>query len=81
MSPSHDPSVPVDSLEVAHVYECPPQTSSLGSADRKENHHKKSESGISKFTHRLSLKERPYKAEKNRDRPASYRRRSLSVDW
>ncbi|XP_069011849.1 ankyrin repeat and fibronectin type-III domain-containing protein 1 isoform X1 [Embiotoca jacksoni] len=55
---------------------------SLGSADRKENQHKKSESGISKFTHRLSLKERPAKAEKTSlDRPPSYRRRSLSVDW
>ncbi|KAK7919712.1 hypothetical protein WMY93_010996 [Mugilogobius chulae] len=53
---------------------------SLGSADRKENN-KKSESGISKFTHRLSLKERPSKAEKNQDKPPSYRRRSLSVDW
>nr|XP_020461770.1 ankyrin repeat and fibronectin type-III domain-containing protein 1-like isoform X2 [Monopterus albus] len=37
-----------------------------------------SESGISKFTHRLSLKERPAKAEKA---SSSYRRRSLSVDW
>ncbi|XP_029954749.1 ankyrin repeat and fibronectin type-III domain-containing protein 1 [Salarias fasciatus] len=55
---------------------------SLGSADRKENQNKKSESGISKFTHRLSLKERPAKAEKtSADRPPSYRRRSLSVDW
>ncbi|KAL6095149.1 uncharacterized protein ACO6RY_16409 [Pungitius sinensis] len=55
---------------------------SLGSADRKENQHKKSESGISKFTHRLSLKERVAKAEKtSTDRPPSYRRRSLSVDW
>ncbi|XP_072311694.1 ankyrin repeat and fibronectin type-III domain-containing protein 1 [Eucyclogobius newberryi] len=54
---------------------------SLGSADRKENHHKKSESGISKFTHHLSLKERPAKAEKNQDKSPSYRRRSLSVDW
>eukprot|EP00064_Thunnus_orientalis_P007862 superscaffoldBa00000897_g7884 len=42
----------------------------------------RSESGISKFTHRLSLKERPSKAEKTTsDRPPSYRRRSLSVDW
>lgn len=40
------------------------------------------ESGISKFTHRLSLKERGAKAEKTSlDRPLSYRRRSLSVDW
>ncbi|XP_037134366.1 uncharacterized protein LOC119138444 isoform X1 [Syngnathus acus] len=55
---------------------------SLGSVDRKENHHKKSESGISKFTHRLSLKERPAKAEKSAsERAHSYRRRSLSVDW
>ncbi|XP_047233308.1 uncharacterized protein LOC124875292 isoform X2 [Girardinichthys multiradiatus] len=54
---------------------------SLGSADRKENQQKKSESGISKFTHRLSLKERPAKAGKTSDRPSSYRRRSLSVDW
>ncbi|XP_059180611.1 ankyrin-repeat and fibronectin type III domain-containing 1 [Centropristis striata] len=55
---------------------------SLGSADRKENQHKKSESGISKFTHRLSLKERVNKAEKtSTERPSSYRRRSLSVDW
>uniref|UniRef100_A0A1A8FYA0 Ankyrin repeat and fibronectin type-III domain-containing protein 1-like n=4 Tax=Nothobranchius korthausae TaxID=1143690 RepID=A0A1A8FYA0_9TELE len=55
---------------------------SLGSADRKENQNKKSESGISKFTHRLSLKERPSKSEKtSSDRPPSYRRRSLSVDW
>ncbi|KAM8836285.1 ankyrin repeat and fibronectin type-III domain-containing protein 1 isoform 3-T5 [Spinachia spinachia] len=55
---------------------------SLGSADRKENQHRKSESGISKFTHRLSLKERVAKAEKtSTDRPPSYRRRSLSVDW
>ncbi|XP_005748523.1 uncharacterized protein ankfn1b isoform X3 [Pundamilia nyererei] len=55
---------------------------SLGSADRKENQNKKSESGISKFTHRLSLKERPAKAEKtSSERPPSYRRRSLSVDW
>ncbi|KAM7370905.1 hypothetical protein PAMP_010415 [Pampus punctatissimus] len=55
---------------------------SLGSADRKENQHKKLESGISKFTHRLSLKERPAKAANSTpDRPPSYRRRSLSVDW
>ncbi|KAM3859677.1 ankyrin repeat and fibronectin type-III domain-containing protein 1 [Diretmus argenteus] len=55
---------------------------SLGSADRKETHHKRSESGISKFTHRLSLKERPAKAEKAAlERPPSYRRRSLSLDW
>ncbi|XP_019738873.1 ankyrin repeat and fibronectin type-III domain-containing protein 1, partial [Hippocampus comes] len=55
---------------------------SLGSVDRKENAHKKSESGISKFTHRLSLKERPAKAEKTASEGAhSYRRRSLSVDW
>ncbi|XP_078793470.1 ankyrin repeat and fibronectin type-III domain-containing protein 1 [Oryzias latipes] len=55
---------------------------SLGSADRKENQHKKSESGISKFTHRLSLKERSAKTEKtSSSRPSSYRRRSLSVDW
>ncbi|XP_029703127.1 ankyrin repeat and fibronectin type-III domain-containing protein 1 isoform X3 [Takifugu rubripes] len=54
---------------------------SLGSADRKENQHKKPESGISRFTHRLSLKERGAKAEKpSSDRPLSYRRRSLSVD-
>lgn len=40
------------------------------------------ESGISRFTHRLSLKERGAKAEKpSSDRPLSYRRRSLSVDW
>ncbi|CAB1443949.1 unnamed protein product, partial [Pleuronectes platessa] len=40
------------------------------------------ESGISKFTHRLSLKERPAKTEKtSSDRPPSYRRRSLSLDW
>nr|XP_057916973.1 ankyrin repeat and fibronectin type-III domain-containing protein 1 isoform X1 [Doryrhamphus excisus] len=55
---------------------------SLGSVDRKENQHKKLESGISKFTHRLSLKERPAKAEKTAsERSYSYRRRSLSVDW
>nr|XP_019938403.1 PREDICTED: uncharacterized protein LOC109626711 [Paralichthys olivaceus] len=55
---------------------------SLGSADRKENQQKKLESGITKFTHRLSLKERPAKTEKtSSDRPPSYRRRSLSVDW
>ncbi|XP_049916701.1 ankyrin repeat and fibronectin type-III domain-containing protein 1 isoform X1 [Epinephelus moara] len=55
---------------------------SLGSADRKENQNKKSESGISKFTHRLSLKERVAKTDKtSTDRPQSYRRRSLSVDW
>ncbi|XP_068610755.1 ankyrin repeat and fibronectin type-III domain-containing protein 1 [Brachionichthys hirsutus] len=55
---------------------------SLGSADRKENQQKKSESGISKLTHRLSLRDRVPKAEKNSsDRPPSYRRRSLSVDW
>ncbi|KAG7507556.1 hypothetical protein JOB18_037713 [Solea senegalensis] len=54
---------------------------SLGSADRKENQRKKLESGISKFTHRLSLKERPAKTEKtSSDRHPSYRRRSLSVD-
>ncbi|TNN56547.1 hypothetical protein EYF80_033273 [Liparis tanakae] len=42
----------------------------------------RSESGISKFTHRLSLKERVAKAEKSSaERPSSYRRRSLSVDW
>lgn len=40
------------------------------------------ESGISRFTHRLSLKERGAKAEKpSPDWPLSYRRRSLSVDW
>ncbi|XP_028332922.1 ankyrin repeat and fibronectin type-III domain-containing protein 1 isoform X2 [Gouania willdenowi] len=55
---------------------------SLGSADRKENQNKKLESGIYKFTHRLSLKERLAKKEKSSlDRPTSYRRRSLSVDW
>ncbi|KAM6951317.1 ankyrin repeat and fibronectin type-III domain-containing protein 1 isoform 2-T2 [Aplochiton taeniatus] len=55
---------------------------SLGSADRKESHQKKPESSISKFTHRLSLKERPAKAEKTTaERPPSYRRRSLSLDW
>ncbi|XP_077482639.1 ankyrin repeat and fibronectin type-III domain-containing protein 1 isoform X1 [Stigmatopora argus] len=55
---------------------------SLGSVDRKEHQHKKSDFGISKFTHRLSLKERPAKAEKTVSEQAhSYRRRSLSVDW
>ncbi|XP_019902065.2 ankyrin repeat and fibronectin type-III domain-containing protein 1 isoform X2 [Esox lucius] len=56
---------------------------SLGSADRKEHQQKKVESSISKFTHRLSLKERQQKPEKatTLDRPTSYRRRSLSLDW
>ncbi|KAL0984354.1 hypothetical protein UPYG_G00140370 [Umbra pygmaea] len=55
---------------------------SLGSADRKEHQQKKTESSISKFTHRLSLKERQQKPEKTTlDRPPSYRRRSLSLDW
>ncbi|XP_034049791.1 ankyrin repeat and fibronectin type-III domain-containing protein 1 [Thalassophryne amazonica] len=55
---------------------------SLGSADRKDNQQKKLESGISKFTHRLSLKERSTKVDKaTLNRPTSYRRRSLSVDW
>ncbi|XP_035261553.1 ankyrin repeat and fibronectin type-III domain-containing protein 1 isoform X2 [Anguilla anguilla] len=55
---------------------------SLGSADRKEAQQKKPESGISKFTQRLSLKDRQAKPEKNAlDRPPSYRRRSLSLDW
>ncbi|XP_070304434.1 ankyrin repeat and fibronectin type-III domain-containing protein 1 [Salvelinus sp. IW2-2015] len=55
---------------------------SLGSADRKEFQQKKPESSISKFTHRLSLKERQTKPEKTTlDRPPSYRRRSLSLDW
>ncbi|KAJ8364191.1 hypothetical protein SKAU_G00130220 [Synaphobranchus kaupii] len=55
---------------------------SLGSADRKEAQQKKPESGISKFTHRLSLKDRQAKPEKTAlDRPPSYRRRSLSLDW
>ncbi|KAJ3607823.1 hypothetical protein NHX12_024874, partial [Muraenolepis orangiensis] len=41
-----------------------------------------SESGISKFTHRLSLRERPAKSQKSaQDCPPNYRRRSLSVDW
>ncbi|XP_029102352.1 ankyrin repeat and fibronectin type-III domain-containing protein 1 [Scleropages formosus] len=55
---------------------------SLGSADRKETQQKKTESGISKFTQRLSLKDRHLKPEKTAvDRPFSYRRRSLSLDW
>ncbi|CAL8301916.1 unnamed protein product [Lota lota] len=55
---------------------------SLGSADRKEAQQKKSESGISKLTHHLSLKERPSKTDKSaQDRPQTYRRRSLSLDW
>ncbi|KAI9536642.1 hypothetical protein NQZ68_031716 [Dissostichus eleginoides] len=41
----------------------------------------KSESGISKLTNRLSLKDRVAKAEKtSTNRPPSYRRRSLSLD-
>ncbi|KAJ8245800.1 hypothetical protein GJAV_G00260450 [Gymnothorax javanicus] len=56
--------------------------SSLGSADRKETQQKRPESGISKFTQRLSLKDRQAKSDKNaQDRPPSYRRRSLSLDW
>ncbi|XP_030196849.1 uncharacterized protein ankfn1b [Gadus morhua] len=54
---------------------------SLGSADRKEAQQKKSESGISKLTHRLSLKERPAKTNKSeQEPPPTYRRRSLSLD-
>ncbi|XP_069036950.1 ankyrin repeat and fibronectin type-III domain-containing protein 1 isoform X3 [Lepisosteus oculatus] len=55
---------------------------SLGSADRKEAQQKKPESGISKFTQRLSLKDRQTKPEKTGgERPPPYRRRSLSLDW
>nr|XP_023674981.1 ankyrin repeat and fibronectin type-III domain-containing protein 1-like isoform X2 [Paramormyrops kingsleyae] len=55
---------------------------SLGSADRKEAQQKKLESGISKFTQRLSLKDRQLKPEKTAlDRTLLYRRRSLSLDW
>ncbi|KAJ8347215.1 hypothetical protein SKAU_G00286160 [Synaphobranchus kaupii] len=50
---------------------------SLGSADRKEAQQKKSESGISRFTQRLALRDRQAKPEKT----AAYRRRSLSLDW
>ncbi|KAG5832357.1 hypothetical protein ANANG_G00290310, partial [Anguilla anguilla] len=50
---------------------------SLGSADRKEAQQKKSESGISRFTQRLALRDRQAKPEKT----ATYRRRSLSLDW
>ncbi|CAL8308579.1 unnamed protein product [Boreogadus saida] len=42
---------------------------------------RRSESGISKLTHRLSLKEQPAKTNKSeQDPPPTYRRRSLSLD-
>ncbi|XP_063286649.1 ankyrin repeat and fibronectin type-III domain-containing protein 1-like isoform X1 [Pelobates fuscus] len=57
---------------------------SLGSADRKEFQTPRSLGGLSKFTHRLSLKER---SEKRNDAPLApleqpvFRQRSLSIEW
>ncbi|XP_077305351.1 ankyrin repeat and fibronectin type-III domain-containing protein 1-like isoform X1 [Lithobates pipiens] len=57
---------------------------SLGSADRKEFQTPRSLGGLSKFTHRLSLKE---KSEKRNDAELApleqpvFRQRSLSIEW
>ncbi|XP_041133819.1 ankyrin repeat and fibronectin type-III domain-containing protein 1-like isoform X1 [Polyodon spathula] len=59
---------------------------SLGSADRKEHQQRRSETGISKFAQRLSLKDKHSKTAKaggeriGEERPA-FRKRSQSVDW
>ncbi|XP_043082106.1 ankyrin repeat and fibronectin type-III domain-containing protein 1 [Puntigrus tetrazona] len=55
---------------------------SLGSIDRKGTRQRRTESGIVKFTQRLSLKDKHCKEERSLPtRPPAYRRRSLSVDW
>ncbi|XP_052452578.1 ankyrin repeat and fibronectin type-III domain-containing protein 1 isoform X1 [Carassius gibelio] len=55
---------------------------SLGSIDRKGTRQRRTESGIVKFTQRLSLKDKHCKEDRSQSsRPPAYRRRSLSVDW
>ncbi|RXN02234.1 ankyrin repeat and fibronectin type-III domain-containing 1-like protein [Labeo rohita] len=55
---------------------------SLGSIDRKGTRQRRTESGIVKFTQRLSLKDKHCKEDRSlSSRPPAYRRRSLSVDW
>uniref|UniRef100_A0A8C1IDD1 Ankyrin repeat and fibronectin type-III domain-containing protein 1-like n=1 Tax=Cyprinus carpio TaxID=7962 RepID=A0A8C1IDD1_CYPCA len=55
---------------------------SLGSIDRKGPRQRRTESGIVKFTQRLSLKDKHCKEDRSQSsRPPAYRRRSLSVDW
>ncbi|XP_026114126.1 ankyrin repeat and fibronectin type-III domain-containing protein 1 isoform X1 [Carassius auratus] len=54
---------------------------SLGSIDRKGTRQRRAESGIVKFTQRLSLKDKHCKDRSQSSRPPAYRRRSLSVDW
>ncbi|XP_042294602.1 ankyrin repeat and fibronectin type-III domain-containing protein 1-like isoform X2 [Sceloporus undulatus] len=57
---------------------------SLGSADKKDLYPAKSESSLSKFTHRLSVKqkqEKRRKAEYGSAELPAFRPRSLSVEW
>ncbi|XP_048350992.1 ankyrin repeat and fibronectin type-III domain-containing protein 1-like isoform X4 [Sphaerodactylus townsendi] len=57
---------------------------SLGSADKKDLYPSKSESSLSKFTHRLSVKqkqEKKRKAEYGSAELPAYRPRSLSIEW
>nr|XP_008120965.1 PREDICTED: uncharacterized protein LOC103281353 [Anolis carolinensis]XP_008120966.1 PREDICTED: uncharacterized protein LOC103281353 [Anolis carolinensis] len=57
---------------------------SLGSSDKKELYPAKSESSLSKFTHRLSVKQKQEKRRKAEYGPAdlpAFRPRSLSVEW
>lgn len=57
---------------------------SLGSADKKDFNQPKSEGGLSRFAHRLSVKQKQEKRRKaghaSAEQPAS-RPRSLSIDW
>ncbi|XP_061455356.1 ankyrin repeat and fibronectin type-III domain-containing protein 1-like isoform X2 [Rhineura floridana] len=57
---------------------------SLGSADKKDLYTSKSESSLSKFTHRLSVKqkqEKKRKAEYGSAELPAFRPRSLSIEW
>ncbi|KAM6424147.1 ankyrin repeat and fibronectin type-III domain-containing protein 1-like isoform 5-T10 [Liasis olivaceus] len=57
---------------------------SLGSADKKDLYSSKSESSLSKFTHRLSVKQKQEKRRKAEDGLAdlpAFRPRSLSTEW
>ncbi|XP_029432384.1 ankyrin repeat and fibronectin type-III domain-containing protein 1-like isoform X3 [Rhinatrema bivittatum] len=57
---------------------------SLGSADKKDLQQTKSQSGLSKFTHRLSVKEKQEKKSKaehvSLEQPP-FRQRSVSIEW
>ncbi|XP_020663849.3 ankyrin repeat and fibronectin type-III domain-containing protein 1 isoform X1 [Pogona vitticeps] len=57
---------------------------SLGSADKKDLYPSKSESSLSKFTHRLSVKQKQEKRRKTEYGSAelpAFRPRSLSIEW